>query len=41
VTTNEVEIENLSAGVWYFEVAAVNSRNVESQFSQAVSKQMP
>jgi hypothetical protein len=41
VTTNEVEIENLSAGVWYFEVASVNSRNVESAFSQAVSKQMP
>jgi hypothetical protein len=41
VTTNEVQIENLSAGVWYFEVAAVNSLNVESQFSQAVSKQIP
>ena len=41
VTTNEVEIENLSAGVWYFEVASVNSLNVESVFSSAASKQIP
>ncbi len=41
VSTNEVQIENLSAGVWYFQVATVNSLNVESEFSQAVSKQIP
>ena len=33
-----VEIENLSPGNWYFEVAAINSANVESQFSPTVSK---
>jgi hypothetical protein len=38
--TNEVEIGNLSAGVWYFEVAAVNSMKVESQFSTPASKQI-
>lgn len=38
--TNEVEIGNLTAGVWYFEVAAVNSLNVESQFSTPASKQI-
>jgi hypothetical protein len=41
VTTNQVEIESLSAGVWYFAVAAVNSLNVEGEFSQAVSRQIP
>ena len=40
VKTNEVEIGKLAAGVWYFEVAAVNSLNVESQFSTPVSKQI-
>lgn len=40
VKTNEVEIGNLAAGVWYFEVAAVNSLNVESQFSTPASKQI-
>jgi hypothetical protein len=41
VKTNEVEIENLKAGTWYFEVASVNSANVESQFSMPVSKLIP
>jgi hypothetical protein len=40
VKTNEVEIGNLAAGVWYFEVAAVNTLNVESQFSTPASKQI-
>jgi hypothetical protein len=40
VKTNEVAIENLTAGTWYFEVASVNSLNVESQFSTPVSKQL-
>ena len=33
-----VEIENLSPGTWYFEVAAVNSAGIQSQFSSIVSK---
>jgi len=33
-----VEIENLSPGTWYFEVAAVNTAGVQSQFSSIVSK---
>jgi hypothetical protein len=37
-TTTDAEIENLSPGVWYFEVAAVNSAGVESPFSSIVSK---
>lgn len=40
VKTNAVSIENLSAGTWYFEVASVNTANVESQFSTAASKQI-
>jgi len=32
------ELTNLSPGNWYFEVAAINTANVESQFSAMVSK---
>lgn len=41
VKTNEVEIGNLTPGTWYFEVAAVNSLNIDGRFSQIVSKQIP
>jgi hypothetical protein len=34
----DVEINNLSAGTWYFEVASINTANIESQFSAPVSK---
>ncbi len=37
-SATSVEIGNLTAGTWYFEVAAINSANVESQFSSSVSK---
>ncbi len=30
-------IEQLTSGTWYFEIAAVNSADVHSQFSGAVS----
>jgi hypothetical protein len=40
VNANELEIGDLTAGVWYFEVAAVNSLNVESEFSAPASKQI-
>jgi hypothetical protein len=40
-TSNSVEIGNLSAGTWYFEVAAVNTLQTDSQFSAAVSKSIP
>jgi hypothetical protein len=33
-----VTIENLSPGNWYFEVAAVNTLNVQSQYSSIVSE---
>jgi len=36
-----VEISNLAAGNWYFEVAAINTANVESQFSALASKTIP
>jgi len=36
--TTDLEIENLSPGNWYFEVAAINTANVESQFSSIGSK---
>ena len=36
--TTDVEINNLSPGNWYFEVASVNTANMESAFSSAVSK---
>jgi hypothetical protein len=39
--TTSVEINNLSPGTWYFEVASVNTSNVESAFSSAVSKAIP
>jgi hypothetical protein len=39
--TTDVEINNLSPGNWYFEVASVNTANMESEFSSAVSKTVP
>jgi hypothetical protein len=39
--STDVEISNLSAGNWYFEVAAINTANVESQFSALASKAIP
>ena len=39
--TTDVEINNLSPGNWYFEVASVNTANMESEFSSAVSKTIP
>jgi len=36
--TTELEINNLSRGTWYFEVAAINTAHVESVFSSPVSK---
>jgi hypothetical protein len=39
--STDVEISNLAAGNWYFEVAAINSANVESQFSALASKAIP
>jgi hypothetical protein len=36
-----VAIENLSAGTWYFEVAALTTAGVESEFSSIVSKSIP
>jgi hypothetical protein len=39
--TTDVEINNLSPGNWYFEVASVNAANMQSQFSSAVSKTIP
>jgi hypothetical protein len=40
-TTTDAEIGNLTAGTWYFEVAAVNTMGIESQFTSAVSKTVP
>jgi hypothetical protein len=40
VKSTKVEINNLSAGTWYFEVASVNSDNVQSQFSPLLSAQV-
>jgi hypothetical protein len=37
-SATDVEIENLAAGTWYFEVAAVNALGVQSSFSLPVSK---
>jgi hypothetical protein len=31
------QIENLTPGIWYFEVAAINAANVESAFSSVAS----
>lgn len=39
--STDVEISNLAKGNWYFEVAAINSANVESQFSTLASKAIP
>jgi hypothetical protein len=39
--STDVEISNLSAGNWYFEVASINTSNVESQFSSLVSRVIP
>jgi hypothetical protein len=39
--STDVEISNLAAGNWYFEVAAINTANVESQFSALVNKAIP
>jgi hypothetical protein len=39
--STEAEISNLTAGNWYFEVAAINTLNVESQFSAPASKAIP
>jgi hypothetical protein len=36
--TTDLEINNLSAGQWYFEVASINTANVESTFSSPVSE---
>lgn len=35
--STDVEISNLAAGDWYFEVAAINTSNVQSQFSALAS----
>jgi hypothetical protein len=37
-SATDAELANLSPGNWYFEVAAINTANVESQFSAIVSK---
>ena len=39
--TTSVEINNLSPGTWYFEIASVNASNVEGPFSSAASKAIP
>jgi len=39
--STDVEISNLAKGNWYFEVAAINTSNVESQFSALASKAIP
>jgi hypothetical protein len=39
--TTALEIRKLSPGNWYFEVAAVNTANIESQFSATVSDAIP
>jgi hypothetical protein len=39
--STDVEISNLAAGNWYFEVAAINTSNVESQFSVMANKAIP
>jgi len=36
-TATSAEIENLTPGTWYFEVAAMNTANVESPFSGVAS----
>ena len=39
--TTQLEIDDLSPGNWYFEVAAVNTTDTESAFSSAVSEAFP
>jgi hypothetical protein len=39
--STSLEIDNLSPGNWYFEVATVNTANMESQFSSVVSEAIP
>jgi hypothetical protein len=36
-TTTDLEIDNLTPGKWFFEVAAINTAHMESAFSSAVS----
>jgi hypothetical protein len=38
VSSTEVQIANLSAGTWYFAVAAVTTANVVGQFSGVASE---
>jgi hypothetical protein len=39
--TTRLEIDDLSPGTWYFEVAAVNTADTESEFSSAASDAIP
>jgi hypothetical protein len=39
--STDIEISNLVAGNWYFEVAAINTAQAESQFSALASKAIP
>jgi hypothetical protein len=39
--TTRLEIDDLSSGTWYFEVAAVNTADTESEFSSAASGAIP
>jgi phage gpG-like protein len=39
--STDAEISNLTAGNWYFEVASINTADVESQFSAPISKTIP
>jgi putative Ig domain-containing protein len=40
VKSTKVEISNLAVGTWYFEVASINSANIQSQFSPFLSAQV-
>jgi hypothetical protein len=40
-TIESVEIQGLSSGTWYFAVKAINSRGVESAFSEEKNKTLP
>jgi hypothetical protein len=39
--TTRLEIDDLPSGTWYFEVAAVNTADTESEFSSAASDAIP
>jgi hypothetical protein len=39
--TTHLDIDNLPPGNWYFEVAAVNTADTESEFSVPVSEAIP